>query len=538
MKISFVIPAYNEEAYLGKCLDSITKESRGKEQDVEIIVVNNASTDGTRAVAKRYPNVTIVDEKKKGIVFARRAGFAVSHGELIANVDADTMLTPGWIDTALAEFKKNPRLVTLSGPFLYYDLSQKEQRLVKIFYKITYLIYLMNRFVFRVGSVVQGGNFIVRRSALQEIGGYDTSIVFYGEDTDIARRMSKAGDVKFTFALPIYSSGRRLAKEGMFTMGRRYALNYFWMIFRGKPLDNTYAELGGNKKAVDRAISFVIPAYNEESYIRHCLDAILREIGGRPGYEVIVADNNSNDKTCEIITKEYPSVALIRVPQRGANRAREAGFTISKGDLVAFLDADTELSQGWIDRAERAFAKDPNLVCLSGPFIYYDLPFWTRALVQFFYGMSYVVYIVNNFILRKTSVIQGGTEIVRREALEKIGGHDVNLTFYGDDADLARRLSKVGEVRFSFKFAMRSSGRRLAKEGTFTMGWRYALNYFWITFFNKPFTMTSTEARFTDKKTMYKPENRKKEWLIAISTILIVFAIIEALIYAFSRFRL
>ena len=239
MKISFVIPAYNEEEYLGKCLDSVTKESRGREQDVEIIVVNNASTDGTRAVAERYPNVTIVDEQKKGIVFARHAGYAASHGELIANVDADTMLTPGWIDATLAEFEKNPRLVTLSGPFIYYDLSKGSRVLVNIFYGTTYGAYLLNRFVFRVGSVVQGGNFVVRRDALVKIGGYNTNIVFYGEDTDIARRMSKIGDVKFTFALPIYSSGRRLAKEGIVTMGARYALNYFWMTFRGEPLNNT-----------------------------------------------------------------------------------------------------------------------------------------------------------------------------------------------------------------------------------------------------------------------------------------------------------
>ena len=248
MKISFVIPAYNEEEYLGKCLDSIIKESRGKEHNIEIIVVNNASTDGTRAVAERYPNVTIVDEKQKGIVFARHAGFVASSGELVANVDADTMLTPGWIDTTLAEFQKNPHLVTLSGPFIYYYLPKRSQFLVKIFYGITYLAYIINRFIFRVGSVVQGGNFIVRRTALLKIGGYDTSIVFYGEDTDIARRMNKEGDVKFTFALPMYSSGRRLAKTGIFRMGARYALNYFWMIFNGKPLDTTYEEPGSKKK--------------------------------------------------------------------------------------------------------------------------------------------------------------------------------------------------------------------------------------------------------------------------------------------------
>jgi glycosyltransferase involved in cell wall biosynthesis len=285
-------------------------------------------------------------------------------------------------------------------------------------------------------------------------------------------------------------------------------------------------------------ISFVIPAYNEESYIPLCLDAIIKEIGGRDGYEIIVVDNNSNDKTCEVVAHDYPSATLIHEPRRGANRARETGFAVSKGALVAFLDADTELLPGWIDRAERAFANDPKLVCISGPFIYYDLPIAARALVQMFYVGTYLTYLVNNFIFRNNSMIQGGTEIVRRDALRKIGGHDVNLTFYGDDADLARRLRAVGKVWWSFEFAMRSSGRRLAKEGTFTMGWRYAMNYFWITFFNKPFTMTSTEVRFADQKTMYQLENRKKEWAIALGTIIIAFAIVEALIYAFSRFRL
>jgi glycosyltransferase involved in cell wall biosynthesis len=252
MKISFVIPAYNEEAFLGKCLDSITREARGKEDIIEIIVVNNASTDGTREVAAKFPTVKIVDEKKKGIVFARHAGFEASSGELIANVDADTMLTPGWIDTTLAEFKKNDKLVALSGPFIYYDLPLISRFCVRIFYYITYATYILNRFIFRVGSVVQGGNFIVRRSALKTIGGYDTSISFYGEDTDIARRMSKTGDVKFTFKLPIFSSGRRLAKEGMVTMGLRYALNYFWMTFRGKPLNNTYLDLKPEKTIVPK----------------------------------------------------------------------------------------------------------------------------------------------------------------------------------------------------------------------------------------------------------------------------------------------
>ena len=105
MRLSFVVPAYNEEAYLPACLDSILAQTRTLPQGVtEIIVVNNASTARTREVALSYPGVIVVDETRKGLTFARQAGFAASSGELIANVDSDSRLTPGWVDRVLSTF--------------------------------------------------------------------------------------------------------------------------------------------------------------------------------------------------------------------------------------------------------------------------------------------------------------------------------------------------------------------------------------------------------------------------------------------------
>lgn len=239
MKLSFVIPAYNEELYLGKCLDSITRELEGGNYDAEIIVVDNASADRTKEVAAKYPGVKVVSEPRKGLVWTRRAGFLAATGDLIANVDADTMLTSGWIQKVLREFSQNPKLVALSGPFIYYDLPQKVTFFVKFFYYAAFVTYLLNRFIFNLSSMLQGGNIIVRRSALISIGGYNTDINFYGEDTDLARRLHKVGPVKFTFRLPIYSSGRRLAKEGTLSTALRYGLNYFWIIFFKKPFSDT-----------------------------------------------------------------------------------------------------------------------------------------------------------------------------------------------------------------------------------------------------------------------------------------------------------
>lgn len=197
--------------------------------------MNNASTDTTGEVARKYSGVTVVDEPKKGIVSARRAGFVASTGDLIANIDADTRITPGWIKKVVSEFSKDDKLVALSGPFVYYDLSRTVRFFVRFFYYLGFFFYLIIRYVLHVGSILQGGNFVVRRDALEKIGGFDTSIYFYGEDTDVARRLSKVGKVKFTFDLPANSSGRRLAKEGALGTALRYTMNIFWITFFKRP---------------------------------------------------------------------------------------------------------------------------------------------------------------------------------------------------------------------------------------------------------------------------------------------------------------
>jgi glycosyltransferase involved in cell wall biosynthesis len=222
MRLSFVVPAFNEESYLPDCLESILAQTRDLADPVEIIVVNNASTDRTREVALGFPGVRVVDEPRKGLTFARQAGFAASSGELIANVDSDSRLTAGWVKQVLDTFAAEPKLVAFSGPFIYYDLSPSQRISVQVFYAAAFLVYVLNRYILRAGSMLQGGNFVLRREALEEIGGFNTAIAFYGEDTDVARR---------------------LKKEGMLTIAGRYTINYLWTTFRKKPFTEEYIDI-------------------------------------------------------------------------------------------------------------------------------------------------------------------------------------------------------------------------------------------------------------------------------------------------------
>jgi len=243
MRLSFVVPAYNEEAYLPQCLESILAQTRLLDVPAEIIVVNNASTDRTREIALSYPGVTLVDEPRKGLTFARQAGFDACTGELIANVDADSRLTPGWVRLVLDEFAARPGMLSFSGPLVFYDLTGGRAALVRVFFGIAYVTYALNRYVFRAGSMVQGGNFVLRREGLEQIGGFNLAITFYGEDTDIARRLHEVGDVLFTHDLQMGSSPRRLRMEGFVRTGLRYTVNYVWTTFLKRPYTRTHIDI-------------------------------------------------------------------------------------------------------------------------------------------------------------------------------------------------------------------------------------------------------------------------------------------------------
>jgi len=243
MKISIVIPAYNEENYIRQCLDSVLERARQSEKDIEIIVVNNASTDKTREIALSYKDVKLVDEPIKGLPQARHAGFIASTGELIANVDADSKIPPGWIEKVHDHFASDEKLVALSGPYVYYDYNPLENLLVRIYYYSGYFFHKINQHFFGKSAILQGGNFVLRRDALEKIGGYNLDIKFFGEDTDIAMRIQKHGKMKFSFDLPMHTSARRLKKEGLVLTGLKYAVNHVWTLIFKKPVTKKHEDI-------------------------------------------------------------------------------------------------------------------------------------------------------------------------------------------------------------------------------------------------------------------------------------------------------
>ena len=130
------------------------------------------------------------------------------------------------------------------------------------------------------------------------------------------------------------------------------------------------------------SISLVIPVYNEEHYIKACLDAIA--VQTVMPLEVIVVDNNCTDKTINIAS-QYPFVRVVKEPAQGRTKARNAAFNVAKGDILGRIDADSVLMPGWVERVGQDFS-DPNIQGVAGMGrtkvflgINFYSSFWTRA---------------------------------------------------------------------------------------------------------------------------------------------------------------
>jgi glycosyltransferase involved in cell wall biosynthesis len=239
-RLSSLVPAYNEEAYLPECLSRVLADVQrsGLGRLVEVLVVDNASTDRTSEVAGSFDGVRVVHEPSKGLTKARQKGLCEARGDIIAYVDADTRMPPGWITTVLETFAHDESVVCVSGPYIYYDASKLEKSLVRMYWVILAKpAYWFTRYL------VVGGNFAAKKSALLAIGGFDTNIAFYGEDTNIARRLKAAGKVKFVMQLPMHTSARRLHAEGLMAMALKYGANFLGEVVLKRPVTERYDDV-------------------------------------------------------------------------------------------------------------------------------------------------------------------------------------------------------------------------------------------------------------------------------------------------------
>lgn len=184
LTLAIVIPVYNEQRYLKACLDAIALQT---EMPDEVIVVDNNSTDSTPKIAKGYSFVTLLHEPRQHQVFAQAAGFNHAKSDILARIDADSIIGPDWAANVKKAFSASPQADAFMGPADPYDTNSKN---TSLFFFNTY--YAIARLI-AGHRLLFGANCALRRSAWQKIRGDVIMRPDIWEDYDLAFALAKAG---------------------------------------------------------------------------------------------------------------------------------------------------------------------------------------------------------------------------------------------------------------------------------------------------------------------------------------------------------
>ena len=232
--------AHNEERFIAACVHSLLAQTRIPD---EVLVINNASDDGTGDVARMVPRVRVIDESRKGLVFARERGRQEAAGDLLVYVDADCRAPLAWLERIERRFARDPSLIALSGNYRFYDWDWWGRLLIRAYdFTLGPATHLLAK-TLRLGVVFYGGNFAVRRDALTRIGGFDTSIDFHGEDTNVGRRLFKTGRVALAYDCYLYTSARRYNAMGKGAVFRLYVRNFVSELLHHRPKDGVHLDV-------------------------------------------------------------------------------------------------------------------------------------------------------------------------------------------------------------------------------------------------------------------------------------------------------
>ncbi|MGA2261490.1 MAG: polysaccharide deacetylase family protein [Acidobacteriota bacterium] len=226
MRVSVIIPAYNEEALIHRTLDSLRKQDyRGA---MEIIVVDNRSTDGTARVAEEW-GARVVQEERKGYVYALMCGFEHASGEILITTDADTIVPTNWVSTLVRAFEEGSQVVAVGGGVEFYDANWKGNLYARCILPIA-LAY--ERICFSCPHL-WGASMAVRREAFLRSGGW-TGKFNLQADTDLSRRLMTIGTVRIIKNLRVSTSARRF-NQGLWASLFLYGVNFLSLQLLNRP---------------------------------------------------------------------------------------------------------------------------------------------------------------------------------------------------------------------------------------------------------------------------------------------------------------
>jgi glycosyltransferase involved in cell wall biosynthesis len=232
-RISVVIPAYNEVATIGACLSSLARQDYVG--NVEVLVVDNASTDATAETARAF-GARVISEPVRGVCFARQRGTAAASGHIVVSSDADTTFPSTWLSQIEATMSGQPELVATCGPCRFVDGPWWSAPYTAVLFGFTSWVFR------RTGRLIYASatNIAFRRSAWT---GYDTRLTQGGDELGLLRTLRLRGSLHFDPLRVTQTSSRRLYRGLLYNIFVTCLFFYFGAYFvnrlGGRPILGT-----------------------------------------------------------------------------------------------------------------------------------------------------------------------------------------------------------------------------------------------------------------------------------------------------------
>ena len=410
--VSVVIPVYNAERYLCRCLDSVVNQTLC---DIEIICVNDGSTDGSPAILEKYAakdsRVKVIKQVNTGAAKARDAGIQFARGKYIGFVDADDYIDSNFYEKLFSAAVKNglaiakadiKRVVngvveeTTWSANSFIEKKQGELPLfARFYYQFTSAIYdsellKKNKICFADENFLVGEDvlFLLKVCQKEESVVLVPDVFYY--------YVKNESSVTHVFSKAYFDDNLNYVERGIDLLNSRGICDdgyYSWIhgrfvqvlkvvlpqIDENTELSDYKPEFLARVRALAKKVngiekfyktfldeiplyellvnpdsplvSVIVPVYNVEKYLRECLDSVCGQT--LRNIEIICVNDGSTDDSLSIL-EEYaardPRMRIISQENRGLSAARNAGLSVARGKYIYFMDSDDVSPQGALGR--------------------------------------------------------------------------------------------------------------------------------------------------------------------------------------------
>ncbi|OPX39478.1 MAG: hypothetical protein B1H11_02960 [Desulfobacteraceae bacterium 4484_190.1] len=467
-KVSIIIPVFNQIKYTRQCLETLLANT--PDDLYELIVVDNASTDGTKEFMKNLKTkvTTITNVENLGFAKACNQGARAASGKYLVFLNNDIIPLPGWLVEMLRVIESDEGIGVVGSKLLFPDGTIQHAGVVISSNGLPYHLYrgcpdkIEGANKQRDFQIVTAACMLIERKCYFDVGGFDERYINGCEDIDLCLKVRKINKrVVYTpRSVLIHFEGQ--------SEGRQDEMNYNRRLLMGKwsksivQDDNYYLDQDGMKLIVEQDGSFkyvslpnrspiktsiIIVCYNSLHDINKCIDSIINNT--LLSYEIVVVDNVSLDGTQEYLRTLKNAKVIFNSYNKGFSTACNQGIREARGEFIVLLNPDTMVTKGWDAKLQSHFKEGVGAV---GPVSNYVAGLQKYEIYKQedltgnidINNLAEKLYQWNRGKVVETKLLIGFCMMIKKDIVDKIGMLDETLFLGSDDLEYSLRLRNNG----------------------------------------------------------------------------------------------